>query len=157
MNIIKGDLLKLADEGMFDVIVHGCNCFNTMGAGIAKQIAKKYPHIYEIDKQTEFGSKDKLGTYTFGTCIAKKSNPPKLFTIINAYTQYSYSTQSPQFEYKAFDTILSMIEEDFNHVNSIGFPLIGCGLAGGDKNTILSMIEEFSKHFNGKVTVVEYN
>lgn len=157
MNIIKGDLLKLADKGMFDVIVHGCNCFHTMGASIAYQIAKKYPHIYEIDKQTNFGSKGKLGTYTFGTCIAKKSNPPKFFTIINAYTQYSYSTQKPQFEYKAFEKILGDIGEDFNYVNSIGFPLIGCRLAGGDKNTVLSMIEEFSKHFNGEVTVVEYN
>lgn len=33
MKYIIGDLLKLADDGQFDVIVHGCNCFNTMGAG----------------------------------------------------------------------------------------------------------------------------
>lgn len=32
---IKGDLIKLALEGEFDVIAHGCNCFCTMGAGIA--------------------------------------------------------------------------------------------------------------------------
>ena len=24
---VDGDLLKLADEGHFDVIAHGCNCF----------------------------------------------------------------------------------------------------------------------------------
>ena len=41
MNIVKGCLIELAVEGNFDVIVHGCNCFNTMGAGIAKQIKKK--------------------------------------------------------------------------------------------------------------------
>ena len=35
MNIVKGDLIKSAKEGQFDVIIHGCNCFNTMGAGIA--------------------------------------------------------------------------------------------------------------------------
>ena len=38
MKIIKGDLIKLALQGEFDVIVHGCNCFCTMGAGIAKSI-----------------------------------------------------------------------------------------------------------------------
>ena len=32
---IKGDLIKLAQKGKFDIIAHGCNCFCTMGAGIA--------------------------------------------------------------------------------------------------------------------------
>lgn len=32
---IKGDLIELAKQGKFDVIAHGCNCFCTMGAGIA--------------------------------------------------------------------------------------------------------------------------
>lgn len=27
MKIIKGDLIKLALDGKFDVIIHGCNCF----------------------------------------------------------------------------------------------------------------------------------
>ena len=38
MKTIKGDLIKLAQDGEFDVIVHGCNCMCTMSAGIAKQI-----------------------------------------------------------------------------------------------------------------------
>ena len=32
---VKGDLIKLTLEGEFDVIAHGCNCFCTMGSGIA--------------------------------------------------------------------------------------------------------------------------
>jgi O-acetyl-ADP-ribose deacetylase (regulator of RNase III) len=36
---IEGDLIKLATQGTFDVITHGCNCFCTMGAGIAPQMA----------------------------------------------------------------------------------------------------------------------
>mgnify|MGYP001795501660 FL=1 len=38
MKTIKGDLVKLAIKGEFDLIIHGCNCFCTMGAGIAKTI-----------------------------------------------------------------------------------------------------------------------
>ena len=38
MKIIQGDLLQLAKQGDFDVIIQGCNCFCTMGAGIAKSI-----------------------------------------------------------------------------------------------------------------------
>ncbi len=35
LNIINGDLIDLAKNGNFDVIIHGCNCFRTMGVGIA--------------------------------------------------------------------------------------------------------------------------
>ena len=38
MKTITGDLIKLAQDGVFDVIIHGCNCQNTMGAGIAKTV-----------------------------------------------------------------------------------------------------------------------
>ena len=31
MFVVHGDLFKLAEQGEFDIIVHGCNCFNTMG------------------------------------------------------------------------------------------------------------------------------
>ena len=43
MKIVKGDLLQMGKDGTFDIILHGCNCFNTMGAGIAAQIATKFP------------------------------------------------------------------------------------------------------------------
>ena len=42
VNVIKGDLIKLALEGKFDVIGHGCNCFCSMGAGIAVPMAKTF-------------------------------------------------------------------------------------------------------------------
>jgi O-acetyl-ADP-ribose deacetylase (regulator of RNase III) len=32
ISYIDGDLIKLAKEGKFDVIAHGCNCHSTMGA-----------------------------------------------------------------------------------------------------------------------------
>jgi O-acetyl-ADP-ribose deacetylase (regulator of RNase III) len=47
MKIIKGDLVKLALEGHFDVIVHGCNCQGVMNSGIARQIRINFPNAYE--------------------------------------------------------------------------------------------------------------
>jgi O-acetyl-ADP-ribose deacetylase (regulator of RNase III) len=38
MKEIEGDLIDLAKRGHFDVVTHGCNCFCTMGAGIAPQM-----------------------------------------------------------------------------------------------------------------------
>ena len=42
MKYIDGDLIRLAKQGTFDVIAHGCNCFCTMGAGIAPQMAEAF-------------------------------------------------------------------------------------------------------------------
>src|SRR6187401_1634642 len=49
MRRIRGDLLQLAIDGDFDVIVHGCNCQCQMGKGIALSIKKTFPEASEAD------------------------------------------------------------------------------------------------------------
>ncbi len=36
MKTIKGDLIELALNGKFDLIILGCNCFCTIGAGLTE-------------------------------------------------------------------------------------------------------------------------
>ena len=43
MKVIEGDLIQLALTGEFDVIIHGCNCFCAMVAGIAQSIRSVFP------------------------------------------------------------------------------------------------------------------
>ena len=62
MKTVTGDLIALAEAGQFDVIVHGCNCFHAMGAGVAAAIASRYPSALTADKATDFGDAAKLGT-----------------------------------------------------------------------------------------------
>lgn len=62
MKIIQGNLFK--DKNL-TVIAHGCNCFNTMGSGIAKTIKILYPEVYETDCKTIKGSREKLGTISW--------------------------------------------------------------------------------------------
>lgn len=50
LNIINDDLIDLAKNGNFDVIIHGCNCFCTMCAGIAKVIKQEFPEAYLPDQ-----------------------------------------------------------------------------------------------------------
>ncbi len=40
MKTLKGNIFDYMDQGYFDVVVQGANCFNTQGAGIAKQFKK---------------------------------------------------------------------------------------------------------------------
>lgn len=152
MNIIKGDLIKLAEQGLFHIIVHGCNCHNTMGAGIAFQLKEKYPLVYTTDCKTTAGDINKLGTYT--ACV-----PSNNFIVINAYTQYGFSNGIKDvFEYTAFELILQKLLHTYKGMN-YGFPLIGCGLACGDINRILALLDKFStdvEAIGGTVTLVEF-
>lgn len=51
---IKGDLIELAKQGKFDVITHGCNCFCTMGAGIAVPMSKEFGcNRFPLEQRTE--------------------------------------------------------------------------------------------------------
>lgn len=155
MEIIKGDLIKLAQEGKFDVIVQGCNCFNTMGSGIARQLRETYPQVYEADCKTEKGDKGKLGTFTLAS--AKEG-----FEIVNAYTQYGFNTGGANedvFEYDAFMKVLVALRKETISGLRFGFPAIGCGLAGGNKDVIYSLIRAFAhgvEQDGGTVTIVEF-
>ena len=148
MNIIKGDLLKLADTGIFDVIVHGCNCFHSMGAGIAPQIANKYSGVRDADFQTPHGDISKLGSYSEVTNMTEYGG----LTVINAYTQFS--TGGFAVSYDAIDKVFKQIARDCDKSLSIGYPMIGAGLAGGDWDIIKVIIDKALDGFNH--TVVEY-
>lgn len=146
----KGNLIDMAENGDFDVIVQGCNCFNTMGGGIAREIRERYPMCAEIDGLTERGEYMKLGNWT--------EFDQGTFTILNAYTQYNMSTGEDVFEYAAFMVIIQKIVHLFGD-KRIGLPYIGMGLAGGDKETILNQIEWLAEKISekgGTVTLVEF-
>ena len=53
MHTIHGNLLTLPEAGRFDVVVHGCNCRHTMGAGIAKQIRERWPEAWHADQRVK--------------------------------------------------------------------------------------------------------
>ena len=149
MKIIKGDLIKLALEGKFDVIVHGCNCFCTMGAGIAKAIKSEFPKAYEADCKTEKDSKDKLGTYSYAT-IEKNENK---ITVINAYTQHDYKSPGIKADYDAIRSVFKKLKSNYSG-KRIGYPKIGAGLAGGDWKLISKIIDE--ELTNEDHTLVEF-
>jgi O-acetyl-ADP-ribose deacetylase (regulator of RNase III) len=153
MKTVKGNLLALAKEGQFDIIVQGCNCQNVMGAGIAKQIKEQFPDAWLADQQTLKGDKNKLGHYTIGM--------GGRLVIINAYTQYDTASRAGEdmFDYRACHEVLLKISERFGKWR-IGLPMIGMGLAGGDPGRIMSMLEDFAQRMSaqgGSATLVEYD
>lgn len=137
MKTVKGDLIKLAIQGEFDVIIHGCNCFCTMGAGIAKIIKLKFPEAYEADLKTVKGDKSKLGTISFAEIQLEKGN---LF-VVNGYTQFNWKGSGRKADYDAIRNVFKEVKNKFSGLR-IGYPAIGAGLARGDWKVISKIIEE---------------
>lgn len=133
---VVGDIFLGGD----DVIVHGCNCWNNFGAGIALKVSEYYPQAYMVDKATKEGDRNKLGSYTAFECD-NIFLPNKKITIVNAYTQFYPSVKMKPFDYKAFEEVLPKIRNKFYN-KSIAFPKIGCGLAGGSFPIVTKMIKK---------------
>ncbi len=136
MKKVKGDLNALAQAGAFDVIVHGCNCFCTMGAGIARGIAKTFAEALAEDKRTGKGDRGKLGQIS----VAEIAQGDLRLTVVNAYTQFDWRGQGRKADYDAIRSSFSIIADRFAG-KRIGFPMIGAGLAGGDWQVIEGIIE----------------
>jgi len=132
MNTINGNLIDLAEQGMFDVIVHGCNCKNAMGAGLAKKIKRRHPAVYEAD--TFAASK---GLNFLGNIYAIEVGN---FIVVNAYTQDNWRGKN-NFDYNAIREAMRKINKKFKG-KSIGVPKIGAGLAGGNWDIIAEIIKE---------------
>ena len=137
MKECTGDLLALALQGEFDVIVHGCNCFCTMGAGIAKSIKKEFPEAYAADQSTLPADHAKLGTYS----QVHIQRDGKKFVILNAYTQFDWRGKGVNADYAAIRQVFAAIRKEFDGLR-IAYPLIGAGLAGGDWASIAAIIDE---------------
>lgn len=141
-----GDLLSMSDE--FDVIIHGCNCLHTMGAGIALQIRNKYPEAYYADLKTKYGDRDKLGTYS------AVRNEVDDIIIVNAYTQFGFGGNR-EANYDAISDVFELLADARCVDKRVGIPMIGAGLAGGNWDIISNIIETHFKNVNYTLVVYE--
>lgn len=134
-----GDLIAAAKNLEVDVIAHGCNCYCTMGSGIAPLIKNAFPAAWKADLQTEKGSKDKLGTFSHAIQDS--------VIIGNLYTQFGYWGRNKglrDLDYNAmYDSMAlfrNMLVQRFGDNVQIGLPKIGAGLAGGEWSIIEAII-----------------
>lgn len=166
LNYITGDLLKSNES----VIVHGVNARGVMNSGIAKAIRNRYPGNYDTYRQEyeKYVKDSKVNHIPLGTIIPFFASDNRL--IINAVTQKDFGKDNKQYiSYDAIATSMNSINEFIeyvnndnldktmlpnfwqkNKINSIGMPLIGAGLGGGDWPTIEDII-------SSKITETEVN
>lgn len=163
---VKGDLVQLADNGEFDVITHGCNCWCNMGAGIAVPMKRKFGcDTFKLEGDKYRGVVNKLGQIDFETLYKEDGNWVKYpdeggkwvtnkLTVVNSYTQFAYGRKHKPLDYEALTLCMRKIGILFPGKH-IGLPQIGSGLAGGDWNRIKRIIQ--NELSNLDVTIVIYN
>lgn len=156
---VQGDLIKLAKQGHFQVIIQGNNCFAIQGAGIAPQIAKAFGGEDDLVRQVDrdfpipIGSKERLGNYSYLQTDE--------VLVINAYTQHSTGGRragKPDVSYDAIREVFEKLNTDItSHLGknaTVGIPLIGCGLAGGNWEVVETLIDEVTPDLN--IILVKY-
>lgn len=142
-----GSVLDAMETNEYDAFAHGCNCFSTMGAGVAAQVKNRWPWLYEADKDFHVAQDHRLGL-----CSSIQRGDKFYF---NLYSQYNYGS-GRNLNYgalissfvKAVDTIIQA-EKHVKPIISFCIPRIGSGLAGGN----WLIIEEILMYYEFDVTV----
>jgi O-acetyl-ADP-ribose deacetylase (regulator of RNase III) len=117
-----------------------------MGAGIAKQIADKYPEVLRADKEFVNNPILKLGRYS--VCSVEEGK------IYNLYTQLE---PGPNFELAALKSALDELSREVRYYRTtlkLAVPQIGAGIGGGDWDYIKMILDNYD---NLLITIVYYD
>lgn len=128
------------------VIGHGVNIRGLMGAGIAKQIAKKFPDVKKrYQKACHDGWFDSHGVQFLEPLDASKNNAK--FYIANIFTQVNPGRHA---QYELIDknvreALQRMSKAD---LKSLALPRIGSGIGGLDEDKVEQILQKLSAEFN---------
>lgn len=129
-----------------DMVVHGCNAQGVMGAGIAKQIKRRYPAAFASYRNAY---KNGLGTLTLNRGANTESDDP---IICNMITQEFIAITGSDARMVSYDALEYGFDKVFQYANkhelNVHFPLIGAGLGGGDWMIISAIIGTLSNRHN---------
>lgn len=154
-------MIKYIDGNLFDsdadIICHQVNCQGKMGSGVALEVKKRYPHVYEDYRlhYNKFGLK--LGTVILvdiredeSQCIANLCAQENYGYDNNKYTDYNSLR-------KCFESLITDIEDDqFDKTptkgRTIAFPYkMSCDRGGGDWDIVSKMIEDTFEDYNVEI------
>ena len=150
MIYVKGNLL----ESPVHIIAHQVNCLGIMGGGIALQIKKKWPKVFEEYKEfIEDWEYCNGGELPLGHCYT--TDVSKERTVVNIFGQNGIGGMATDYDAvkRAFVELHEyLISDRLYKVDSqipVGIPYkMGCGLGGGDWDIYRKMLQELEDEYN---------
>ena len=129
-----------------NAIAHGVNCQGVMGAGIALEVKRRYPDLFEKYKKMCFEFKDENSTLTefpLGTLYPYRV-PNTNLHILNCFTQVD-TAKGPgvvAISYQAIFTsfLVAGCYCKENGIKELAIPQVGAGLGGGNWKIIYQLI-----------------
>ena len=144
MRLCRGDLFKSDSPA----IAHGCNVLGVMGAGIAFDIKRVFPEMYEEYKKL---CKDKkIGPGDIFTSDQRLNDSPTV--IYNLMTQTGFNGADMQFMRMAFEKMID--HANANGITEITIPMIGAGLGGISPSVCFNIYLEAIERYKGRLNVV---
>jgi O-acetyl-ADP-ribose deacetylase (regulator of RNase III) len=134
VNLIQGNLFNSTAK----VICHQCNCQGVMGSGVAAEVKKRYPHVYNEYRNDYEKGLLKLGYVNFANATSDQ-------VIANMCGQEKYGYDGKQ--YTSYDNLrqcLNTVKEYMinNNIDTVAFPyMMSCCRGGGNWNVVYQMIE----------------
>lgn len=148
IHIINDNLL----DSQADIIIHGVNSLGVMGAGLAKQIRRKWTIVYE-----EYLRKYKQEGWKLGDIqLVWVGENPRF--VANCCTQKDFGRENRLYaDYDAIQKCITDVVKFAGENNySVATPLIGTGLANGNRHTVMRIIENISlKYPDVSITIYE--
>jgi len=153
--MIENRIGNLLEQKDLDAWIQSCNCFCTMGSGVAKEVREKYPEVYEADLATKSGDKKKLGTFSFA-----KTHDGKIG--YNLYGQFNYGRDRQHTDYEAILNgllkIKAHVKENISSTAKIGLPFkMGCVRGGGNWDTVKGILLHLFNYDPMTLVICEFN
>lgn len=127
-----GDIFQMLDSGKVQAIAHGCNGQGVMGAGVALEVKKRWPDLYDYYQelckhgnfQVSYGHHTQDDKWVFNLHTQPKPGPCATLDLIRvALTKLDQDAQDLE-------------------VASVALPWIGCGLGGLKPSQVKPLFDE---------------
>jgi O-acetyl-ADP-ribose deacetylase (regulator of RNase III) len=147
-------MIKIIDGNLFDsnanIICHQCNCQGVMGSGVAAEVKRRYPHVFQAYRKDYLDGKLKLGYVCFAT-----AKPDQVIANMCGQNVFGYDGN----RYTDYDGLKKCLDEVYEYASfsydvkpTIAFPWnMACCRGGGDWNVVRRMIEDIFSSFDVEI------
>lgn len=152
IKFIDGDLMTSCDN----VIAHQTNCHGIMGSGVAKQIKETFPAVFD-EYRIRCYSQRTIGN-ALGECqLVETANG---MYVANIFGQCDYGNDGKRYtDYAALKSAFISLRKQMRELNlhTLSLPyLMGCGLGGGNWDSVLHIINDVFKDTDVVITIYKF-